>query len=124
MQGPALGRKALPSPERTGPERRVRSFGRAERLLEQAYDRLRRGLTDPLDFPVSREAIRLFGEINTPATFGKIMAAGDALGCDSGETAKLLSELVAEGVLRRSSTSKKVATRPPATALSFKRIFP
>ena len=74
------------------------------RLLDDAYERLREnGQTDPLAFPVSREAIRLYDEIETPATFDEILdVATGELECRSEETARLMGELVEEGVLARS----------------------
>ena len=88
-------------------EERAHSEGLG-RLLDDAYERLREaGLTDSLDFPVSRDAIRLYEEIDTPASFDEIMelATGE-LECETEEAATLLAELVEEGVLARSGRSE------------------
>ena len=100
-------REDLSDAKRALEEERAHAKG-LERLLEDAYDRLEgAGLTDRLDFPVSREAIRLFDALEPPASFDEIIRAAEEVGCGSEEAAALLAELVEEGVLARSGASSK-----------------
>ena len=73
-------------------------------------------MTDPLGFPVSRNAIRLYEEIDTPAPFDEIMdlATGERE-CETEEAATVLAELVEEGVLARSERSDEGRNRYVAT---------
>lgn len=87
-----------------------------ERLLDEAYDRLEEaGLTDPLGFPVSQEARRLFDAVDWPASFeGVMQVACQELKCSSGEAGGLLGELTSEGVVAAASDESETARKKPA----------
>lgn len=85
-----------------------------ERLLDEAYDRLEAaGLTDPLEFPISREAIRLFEALPDRFTFDELTDVAEVQELNAEAGAEHLRTWIDEEMIVQTNDGYRKTGRKP-----------